>query len=272
MQTIAADARIARVDFQQMARYQKIDLRRARAVVWPHPMLELARAGAAGFIAGFKDEFHSKQPASPPPSSIMSARSATRRRPPRVHNGPAKVIRMPTPRVVRRRRAIKAGIGVLVLSLLAAIAARLFLMRSAPPAPEKVSGVTDQESEILGLVNLERARAGHRPLKFSPRLAVIARGHSYDMAIRHYLAHNSPEGIAPADRITGVGIDFKAVGENIYMADYTNSAEVPQRAMLGWLSSPDHRANIVSDKFTETGVGIARSADGSTYVTQDFVR
>ena len=36
--------------------------------------------------------------------------------------------------------------------------------------------------------------------------------------------------------------------------------------------SPDHRANIVSDKFTETGVGIARSADGSTYVTQDFVR
>lgn len=161
---------------------------------------------------------------------------------------------------------------MLVLSLVAAIAARLFLMRSAPPAPEKLSGVTDQESEIFGLVNLERARAGRRPLKFSPRLAVIARGHSYDMAIRHYLAHNSPEGIAPADRITGVGIDFKVVGENIYMADYANYAEVPQRAMLGWLSSPDHRANIVSDKFTETGVGIARSADGSTYVTQDFVR
>ena len=179
---------------------------------------------------------------------------------------------MPTPTVVRRRRAIKAGIGVLVLSLIAAIVARLFPMRSAPPAPEKVSGVTDQESEILGLVNQERERSGHQPLKFSPRLAVVARGHSYDMAMRHYLAHSSPDGIAPGDRITGVGIDFEAVGENVFMADNAAAAEVPQRAMTGWLASPDHRANIDSDKFTETGVGVARSADGRTYVTQDFVR
>jgi uncharacterized protein YkwD len=179
---------------------------------------------------------------------------------------------MPTPTVVRRRRAIKAGIGVLVLSLIAAIVARLFPMRSAPPAPEKVSGVTDQESEILGLVNQERARTGHQPLKFSPRLAVVARGHSYDMAMRHYLAHSSPDGIAPGDRITGVGIDFEAVGENVFMTDVAGAAEVPRRALIGWLSSPDHRANIDSDLFTETGVGVARSADGSTYVTQDFVR
>jgi uncharacterized protein YkwD len=179
---------------------------------------------------------------------------------------------MPTPTVVRRRRAIKAGIGVLVLSLLAAIIARLYMLYTAPPSLEKVSGLTAQETEILGLVNRERVRSGLPPLKFSPRLAVIARGHSYDMAMRHYLAHSSPDGVAPADRISGVGIDYRAVGENIYMDDDADSAGVPRRAMNGWLKSPDHLANIVSGKFTETGVGIAQSADGATYVTQDFLR
>src|SRR5271157_2518387 len=150
----------------------------------------------------------------------MSTRSATRRHPSGTRNGPAKVIRMPTPTVVRRRRAIKAGIGLLVLSLLAAIIARFYLMYSAPPSPEKVSGLTEQETQILGLVNQRRVRSGLLPLRFSPRLAVIARGHSYDKAMRHYLAHNSPDGVAPADRISGVGIGYRAVGENIYMDDY----------------------------------------------------
>lgn len=201
----------------------------------------------------------------------MSTRSATRRRPSGTRNGPAKVIRMPTPTVVRRRRAIKTGIGLLVLSLLATIIARLYLMHTAPPSPEKVSGLTDQETEVLGLVNRQRTRIGLPPLKFSARLAVIARGHSYDMAMRHYLAHNSPDGVAPADRISGAGIAFRAVGENIYADDDADSADLPQRAMDGWLKSPDHLANIVSSKFTETGVGVAESADGRTYVTQDFV-
>ena len=158
---------------------------------------------------------------------------------------------MPTPTVVRRRRAIKAGIGVLVLSLLAAILARFYMMHSAPPSPEKVSGLSDQETEILGLVNQQRVRGGLRPLKFSARLAVIARGHSYDMAMRHYLAHNSPDGVAPADRISGVGIGYRAVGENIFMDDLADSANVPLRAMKGWLKSPEHLANIVSGKFVD---------------------
>jgi uncharacterized protein YkwD len=179
---------------------------------------------------------------------------------------------MPTPTVVRRRRAIKAGLSLLVLSLLAALIARFYLMHATPPSPEKVSGLTGQETEILNLVNQQRARGGLPPLKFSPRLAVIARGHSYDMAMRHYLAHNSPDGVAPADRISGAGIGHRAVGENIYMDDAADSVNVPRRAMKGWLKSPEHLANIVSGKFTETGVGIAQSADGATYVTQDFVR
>jgi uncharacterized protein YkwD len=199
----------------------------------------------------------------------MSGKAATRRRTPR--HGPAKVIRMPTPTVVRRRRAIKAGMGVLALSLVAAVAARIYLTRTAPPSPEQLAGLTEQESAILNAVNAERARAGRRPMRFSPRLAVVARGHSYDMAIRHYLAHRSPEGAGPAERVRGVGISYAAVAENIYMDDFADLTGLAERALQTWLASPEHRANLLSERFTQSGVGIARSADGRTYVTQDFV-
>jgi uncharacterized protein YkwD len=179
---------------------------------------------------------------------------------------------MPTPKVVKHRRALQAGMGVVVTALLAAIAMRVYLTRNAPPTPEEMAGVSEPESEIIKQVNSERARRGLKALKFSPRLAVVARGHSYDMAIRHYRDHNSPEGSTPADRVRGVGVEFKAVAENIYVDDYHRLEALGDRVLEGWLESPDHRANLLSPDFVETGIGVARSDDGLTYVTQDFVR
>lgn len=201
----------------------------------------------------------------------MSTASARGRA--RPSRGAAKVIALPTPSVVRRRRAIKAATAALALGLTGAIVIRLYILRTAPLSPEEMAGLTTQESEIIKLVNDERVRAGLTSLKFSPRLAVMARGHSYDMAIRRYFAHNSPEGSTPADRLRGVGITYQALGENIYVEDYHDSgAALPPRALKAWLSSPEHRANMLSPGFRETGVGIARSSDGKAYVTQDFIR
>ena len=179
---------------------------------------------------------------------------------------------MRTPKVVKRRRALYAGVGVVVTALLAAIAMRISLTRNSPPSPEEMAGVSEPEADIIKQVNDERTRRGLKPLKFSPRLAVVARGHSYDMAIRHYRDHNSPEGSTPADRVRGVGVECSAVGENIYVDDYHKLEALGERALKGWLDSPEHRANLLSADFIETGIGIARSNDGLTYVTQDFVR
>ncbi len=186
--------------------------------------------------------------------------------------GPAKVIRMPTPRVVRRRRAMRATMGLLAIGLVGAIVARVYVSRTTPLTPEEAAGVGLQESEILTLVNEQRTRAGLHPLKFSPRLSVIARGHSYDMAIRRYFAHNSPEGSTPAQRVSGVGIEYQQLAENIYMEDFPDADGLAARAVKGWLSSPEHRANMLSPAFTESGIGIARSSDRKTYLTQDFIR
>ncbi|MGH7865438.1 MAG: CAP domain-containing protein, partial [Candidatus Binataceae bacterium] len=108
-------------------------------------------------------------------------------------------------------------------------------------------------------------------LRTSARLSVAARAHSFDMAIRNYLAHRNPEGSGPAERLRGLRIDYDAVGENIYADNDVVGRGVAQRAIRAWLNSPSHRANLLSDRFTETGVGVAHSANGRTYITQDFI-
>jgi uncharacterized protein YkwD len=101
---------------------------------------------------------------------------------------------------------------------------------------------------------------------------LASRGHSYDMALRNYLGHDGPAGDTPAERVRGVGVDSAALGENIYLDREADRAKLAERAVEGWLNSPEHRANMLSPGFAETGIGIARAADGTAYVTQDFTK
>jgi uncharacterized protein YkwD len=183
-----------------------------------------------------------------------------------------KVVAMPTPTVVRRRRTIKLGLAALALMLASSIAGRIYLIRTARQPPEQLASITQQEARILALVNRERRAAGAPVLELSPRLTVIARGHSYDMAIRRYLAHDSRDGLTPADRLHGVGVEYRALGENIFMDEGGDPATLPERAIAGWLASPHHRDNMLSAHFAQSGVGVAHTADRRTYVTQDFIR
>jgi uncharacterized protein YkwD len=162
--------------------------------------------------------------------------------------------------------------GLLVLSLMSIAVLRIYVLSTEAPSPEQATGLTDQESAILNRVNAERIRSGLKPLKISARAAVVARGHSLDMAMRHYLAHLSPDGIGPAERLKGEDVAFTVVAENIYADDYRNREHLAERAVEGWLKNVEHRATMLSDKFTATGVGVAESDDGKTYVTQVFIR
>ena len=160
----------------------------------------------------------------------------------------------------------------MAFSLAATLIARLYLTRTSPPSAEKIAALSEQESEILRLVNAERVRAGLKELRLSAKLAIIARGHSYDMAMRRYLDHASPDGIGPAQRLRGAGISYGVLGENIYMGDYREDEKMAAHAVERWLASAEHRATMLSREFTDTGIGVARSADGNIYVTQDFIR
>jgi uncharacterized protein YkwD len=92
-----------------------------------------------------------------------------------------------------------------------------------------------------------------------------------------YFSHTTPQGVGPAQRIAQSGYPaghpMCALGENIAAA--TGSFATPASIVNMWMSSPGHRANILSPMYTDTGLGVAYGypaapgAQGATF-TQDF--
>ena len=121
--------------------------------------------------------------------------------------------------------------------------------------------VSSLERQVVALVNQERAAYGLSPLTLSADLSDGARLKSQDMRDNRYFDHNSPTYGTPFEMMGSLGITYRAAAENIAMGYRTAEAVVD-----GWMNSPGHRANILSDKYTEIGVG---HVDG--YWTQWFV-
>ena len=72
-----------------------------------------------------------------------------------------------------------------------------------------------------------------------------------------------------SNRLQSGGVrGFTLAGENVGMTDRVKpNSEILQ----GWIDSPPHRANLQGAAYNRTGIGIARSADGTLYYTQLYV-
>ena len=125
----------------------------------------------------------------------------------------------------------------------------------------------DVESDILVLVNAERASEGLEPLSYDACLAAAALGHSEDMGENDYFSHTGLNDSSPGDRITAAGYVWTTYGENIAAGYLT-----PEAVMAGWMVSPGHRANILNPDFCDIGVGYAYITPSSygQYWTQNF--
>jgi uncharacterized protein YkwD len=127
----------------------------------------------------------------------------------------------------------------------------------------------DLEAALLDSVN--RVRADHHlvPLRRDPMLDAVARAHSRDMALRGFLAHETPEGVNPVGRLDRGGVTgFSLAGENIGL---TNRGDPNREIVVGWLESPVHRENLLAPFFNTTGIGIAVAPSGALYYTQVYV-
>jgi hypothetical protein len=127
----------------------------------------------------------------------------------------------------------------------------------------------DFESEVIDLVNVERAAQGLHPLNLDDNLATAARNHSEDMGLQDYFSHTSLDGRTLPDRITAAGYSYNTYGENI-----AGGQPTPENVIDVWMSSSGHRANILNSNFCDIGVGYAYLADSTYrhYWTQDFGR
>jgi len=123
-----------------------------------------------------------------------------------------------------------------------------------------------QERTAGKLLNSDRSAYGLPALTLDPELCRIARIKSQDMRDNQYFAHTSPTYGDIREMLDRFGYSYAAAGENIA---HHATVEKSQAALI---SSPGHRANILSRSFTRVGIGIAQDKNGYVYLTQIFCR
>ncbi|MGW5990450.1 CAP domain-containing protein [Streptomyces anulatus] len=137
---------------------------------------------------------------------------------------------------------------------------------SAPPPSKKPSpSPTDASArtEVLALVNQERAKVGCSPLSTSAPLTSLAQNFSEDMAARGFFDHTDPDGDTPWDRAAQAGVQGLGA-ENI-----ARGQADAQAVMEGWMNSEGHRANILNCDYKTIGIGVHEGSGGPWWV-QNF--
>lgn len=133
--------------------------------------------------------------------------------------------------------------------------------------PFKVADPTvcaEVESDMLTLVNQERALAGVGEVVADEPLRQVGRAHSLDMFQRGYFSHYTPEGKDPFDRMDAAGIVYQEAGENLALAPTL------QAAHTGLMNSPGHRKNILNGHFHKLGIGCYQSSRYGLMISQEF--
>ena len=108
---------------------------------------------------------------------------------------------------------------------------------------------------VIDRVNSERTQAGLYTLTSSTELTKLAMVRAIETTV--YWSHTRPNGeTCFTVTLNGVGYSGSIIAENIAAGQST-----PEKVMDSWMNSPGHRANILSDKFNQIGVGCFVTAD-----------
>lgn len=126
------------------------------------------------------------------------------------------------------------------------------------------SSISEPEKVIM-LVNQEREKNGLKPFKTNDKLMKAAQSKCQDMSDNSYFGHTSPVYGSPYDMLKKFDVAYSKVGENIARKQLS-----AQQVVNEWLNSEGHKNNILSEKFTEIGVGYVKG-EASTYWVQIFV-
>ena len=163
-------------------------------------------------------------------------------------------------------RILTQVVGVVCFWLLAAADA---VVPPAPPVPDSL--------RVVDATNAVRRGAGLSPLCVNAALQRAALIHSDDQYDCGQLSHKSCDGTSFSERVREIERVYgpvAAAGENVARDDRDRNVA---RTVSNWLSSPGHRANIMSPAFANIGVGVrcrrhtdTGRGDGPCYWTQLF--
>ncbi len=131
----------------------------------------------------------------------------------------------------------------------------------------EASPLLSLEKEVFTLINRERTSRGLSALSYDWQIARTARYKATDMVQKNYFSHTSPTYGSPFTMLKNFGVSFSAAAENIAYGQPTAASVVK-----AWMNSSGHRANILSPSYTLTGVGAAKTSNGTLYWAQMFTR
>ena len=117
-------------------------------------------------------------------------------------------------------------------------------------ASADAAGPDTYAAELGRLINEYRKQHALAPLAADSRLALLADGHSVDMAGAHRMSH---DGFQARMQKTGYRLCVENVGWNYPGA---------RQQFEGWKNSPGHDHNLRDARVTRMGIGIS-----TTYVT-----
>lgn len=156
----------------------------------------------------------------------------------------------------RSRRLVLAVAMLFSITSLAAFAApsRIFAWD-----PDSFSSTS--EAQLVTLTNRARASAGLRALKVDSTLTSVARWRSKDMIVRDYFSHTIPGYGKVWDKLDAIGYCYHLAGENIGWNNYPDDLATAA-IQSSFMSSPDHKANILGTAWDVIGIGAYKGSDG----------
>ena len=171
----------------------------------------------------------------------------------------------------RFRKSTRIGIGLVIAASFAFLLPSTASTRMAQPAvahrvltPMSLDGMA---REVVYLVNLERAQHDLPPLRVNERLIEGAKLQAQQIAATGVLEHfilGAPYP-TPSIRAEVAGYAWNALGENLALG----YADAPS-AVAAWMRSPGHRANILGNGYSETGVVLTSDRQGQLIFVQTF--
>lgn len=130
---------------------------------------------------------------------------------------------------------------------------------------EERTSLTEDEKEILELINKQRTDNGLNPLAIDDELQNVARLKAQDMIDNNYFAHQSPTYGSPFDMMKNNQISYRTAGENIA----GNSENT--KAVEAWMNSESHKNNILNNSYTYTGIAVVTSPKYGKIYVQMFI-
>ena len=130
---------------------------------------------------------------------------------------------------------------------------------------ESISDLTQDENELLSLINNEREKNNLSSLKIDKDLQNVARLKANDLVSNNYFSHISPIYGTPFEMLKANKIAYKTASENI-AGNSSISA-----AFDSWMNSESHKNNILSNNYNYTGLAVVDSIAYGKIIVELFI-